>query len=306
MSADRESLRRRILAEGAAAVGFASARPTQKEERERLREWIAAGRNAGMSWMERHLLLRRDPGNVLPGARTVICAAFPYAPATPRYPELPVIARYACSPDYHETLRATLGAVMTDVTKGSREGEWRVCVDSAPLPERYWALRAGLGLKGDNGMLIVPGTGCEVFLAEILTTLEFEPDEPSARECLHCGACRRACPTGALLDDGTIDCRRCISYLTIEHHGPWNDPEARSAMNTPAGKRSLFGCDACVTACPLNNPAVRGPETLKMLLCFDGSDMPESKGAFRRAFAGTSLLRTGRDGLLRNLENLEI
>ncbi len=292
-----------IRATGAVAVGVARAELTDEGETRRLDSWVAGGNNAGMTWMERHAALRRDLNNVLPGVRSIVCVAFPYAPATERSPELPYISRYAYCEDYHEAVRARLRTVLAEM---GIDNVCRVCVDSAPVSERFWAIRAGIGCRGDNGALIVPGIGPEVFLAEILTTLDLEPDEPSSAECLHCGACLRVCPTGALQSDGTIDCRRCISYLTIEHRGPWADPEAISAMSTPAGRHSLFGCDRCVTVCPLSRAGVRSiDKPLPQIITLSADDFPSTPAEFKARFRHTALLRPGLDGLLRNLANLE-
>lgn len=303
---DREGLRAALLEAGAAAVGFASAGPVSEDEDRRLRGWLAAGHHAGMAWMERHADLRRDLDNVLPGTRTVISLAFPYAPERERPSDLPYLSRYAYGTDYHEAIRSLLTAVLEQTGILS---SCRLCIDSAPVSERFWAIRAGIGYRGDNGALIVPGIGPEVFLAEILTTIEFEPDSPSNAECLHCGVCLRACPTGALQPDGTIDCRRCISYLTIEHRGPWTDPDAIAAMSTPAGRTSLFGCDRCITACPLRNDT-SSPHTwnqpLPAMLALAPSDIPAQQSEFKRRFAHTALLRPGLQNLLRNIANLDL
>lgn len=310
---DREGLRAALLEAGAATVGFASAGPVSEDEDRRLRGWLAAGHHAGMAWMERHADLRRDLDNVLPGTRTVISLAFPYAPQQERPSDLPYLSRYAYGRDYHEAIRSLLTAVLEQTGILS---SCRLCIDSAPVSERFWAIRAGIGYRGDNGALIVPGIGPEVFLAEILTTIEFEPDTPSNAEflhynaeCLHCGACLRACPTGALQPDGTIDCRRCISYLTIEHRGPWTDPDAIAAMSTPAGRTSLFGCDRCITACPLRNDT-SSPHTwnqpLPAMLALTPSDILARQSEFKRRFAHTALLRPGLQNLLRNIDNLDL
>lgn len=303
---DREGLRAALLEAGAAAVGFASAGPVSEDENRRLRGWLAAGHHAGMAWMERHADLRRNLDNVLPGTRTVISLAFPYATKRERPSDLPYLSRYAYGTDYHEAIRSLLTAVLEQTGILS---SCRICIDSAPVSERFWAIRAGIGYRGDNGALIVPGIGPEVFLAEILTTIEFEPDSPSYAECLHCGVCLRACPTGALQADGTIDCRRCISYLTIEHRGPWTDPDAIAAMSTPAGRTSLFGCDRCITACPLRNDT-SSPHTwnqpLPAMLALAPSDIPARQSEFKRRFAHTALLRPGLQNLLRNIANLDL
>lgn len=312
MIPDREELRRILRECGAVAVGFGDAAPAPVEVDSGLRSWIDRGDHAGMDWMRRHADLRRDPSNVLPGVRSIISLAFPYAPVRLRDPRLPYISTYAYGDDYHFILRRR---ILSALSPHFPEESFRICIDSAPVEERYRALRTGIGVRGDNGMVIIPGTGAEVFLSEIFTTLEYAPDPPSEKRCLRCGACRRACPTGALHPDGTIDCRRCISYLSIEHRGPWTDPESIGAMHTDAGRHTLFGCDACVRVCPMNRRFPDLPdeplstrETLfpprEEILTLTGSTLPPTSSQFRRRFAGSALLRAGLDGLRRNLDNL--
>lgn len=286
---------------GAVAVGIARASAEGEDDNRRLLEWVSRGMNAGMTWMERHALLRQDLNNVLPGVRSVICAAFPYAPAVEREGAMPYISRYAYGPDYHEAIRARLNDILVKI---ELDNVCRICIDSAPVSERFLAVQAGIGYLGDNGALIVPGIGPEVFLAEILTTLELEPDKPNSSQCLHCGACRRACPTGALQSDGTIDCRRCISYLTIEHRGQWTEPVAVEAMSTSAGRNSLFGCDRCITACPLGR-SLKAIEPLPQILSFAPDAIPQTPAEFKKMFAHTALMRTGPDGLRRNVANIK-
>lgn len=302
----RDRLIEAIRRTGAAAVGVARAELTDESENRRVDGWVSSGMHAGMAWMERHAMLRRNLENVLPGVRSVVCAAFPYAPAVRRSPESPYISRYAYGRDYHETISGRLRAVIAGM---DLDNVCRICIDSAPVSERYWAVKAGIGYRADNGALIVPGTGPEVFLAEILTTLDLEPygtDALPVKECLHCGACLRACPTGALQPDGTIDCRRCISYLTIEHRGPWTDHEAIAAMSTPAGRSSLFGCDRCITVCPLSPTESRcTDEPLSLILDLSPADIPATPDQFKARFRHTALLRPGLEGLLRNLSNLK-
>lgn len=297
----KERLFAALESAGAVAAGVAHAVPTDEKENARIRQWISSGMHAGMVWMERHAVWRRDLNNVLPGTRSIICAAFPYSPAESRASGLPYISRYAYGEDYHEAIRSRLRAILSEM---GLDTVCRVCIDSAPVSERFWAIQSGIGYKGDNGSLIVPDYGPEVFLAEILTTLELEPDTPNTSQCLHCGSCRRACPTGALQQDGTVDCRRCISYLTIEHRGVWSDPEAEAAMSTPAGKNTLFGCDRCVTACPLRN-GKKGLAPLPLILSLTPEDIPRTNAEFKSLFRHTALLRPGLEGLKRNIANLD-
>lgn len=204
------------------------------------RSWLDRHHHAGMAYMERYPDLRTDPRLLLEGARSIVCCALPYSISRPHS----WISAYALGTDYHELFRSLLTEVAQDIVARAG-GEYRVCVDSAPVRERYWAARSGLGMRGDNSHLIVPGLGSACFLGEILTTAVLSPRRhTSLSECEHCGRCIKACPTGALCGDGTLDARRCISYLTIEHRGEF-DPSVNLHSR-------LYGCDVCTLVCPHN------------------------------------------------------
>ena len=259
----KERLRRMLLDAGACEVGFSRCEPLPADERRCRQEWLDAGCNASMDYLARNTDLRDDPAGLLEGCRTVISLAFPYRHTRERSPQLPRIARYALVPDYHKALRKLLKPVLREF-EDATGAHTRVCIDSAPVAERFRAVRAGIGRRGLNGCLITPSAGSFVFLAEILTDLELEPDEPIGEWCLQCGACLRACPGAALRGDGTLDARRCLSYLTIEHSGPFT-PEALETLDTPQGRHTLFGCDICQDVCPHNRPdllAVQNPAQL--------------------------------------------
>lgn len=295
----RETLRSRLLASGASAAGFASTERPDEVSLERLRQWLARGFNAGMDYMERNMQLRENPAFLLEGVRTVISLAYSYVPARKREHGLPSFSCHAYGRDYHKVIRKRLKGICREM-----EEEFgcttRICVDSAPVMERYWASRAGIGIIGDNHCLIVEGTGSLVFLAEILTTLDIEPDEATDRGCLHCGACFRACPAGALSPEG-IDARRCLSYLTIEHRGEF--PEGTDTKNT------LYGCDRCQTACPYNRDAApteieefAPTEKVLTLTAEECAGMDDE--AFTATFQGSAVVRAGAEGLRRNARQI--
>lgn len=290
----REALRKLLTDAGAAAVGFAEAAPVGEREEAGYRAFLAEGRQAGMAYLERNADLRSDPRTLLEGARTIISLAFSYWPGEEVARKAPV-ALYALGRDYHKALRSALKPACREMER-TYGCQTRICVDSAPIAERYWAWKAGLGVKGLNGCLIVPGAGSFIVLAEILTTMEIEPDEPAAGDCGRCGACLKACPTGALGPEG-VDARKCLSYLTIEHKGDW--PEGTDS------KGSLFGCDRCQSACPHNRrPAAarlsdfaprREVLDLTPRQCLQMRDEE-----FTALFAGSPLARAGAEGLRRN------
>lgn len=251
----KSDLREAFLQAGAVAVGFAQAAPVSAEMKGRYECWLSEGRNAGMNYMRNHLELRADPRLLLPETATVIVTAFSFAPDPSDDPAPGRIASYAYGLDYHDVLRTRLNNAIQTLS-GRVSAQWRICIDSAPLPERYWAVKAGVGYTGRNGAIIVPGHGGMVFLALILTTLPVEADEPLGLRCAGCNLCRQSCPGHAIAEDGTVDARRCLSYLTIEHRGDWTDPVALDVMATEAGRRCLFGCDICLRVCPHNQGAV--------------------------------------------------
>lgn len=245
----KEELKTVLRNAGAVAVGFSVAEPVPVSEWELFENWLSAGHNAGMDYMHNYPEIRQDPRLLLPNAKTIISMAFSYS-AINRDESMGFIASYAFYPDYHKAIRKVLKSAVQQMYPSGCGVNWRICVDSAPILERYWARRSGIGFQGDSGMIIVPGIGSRVFLAEIITDAEFEPDEPLSKDCGHCGKCRSACPGNALSNQG-LDCRRCISYLTIEHHGGY-DEIGKAVMNTEAGQNTIFGCDRCVEACPWN------------------------------------------------------
>lgn len=289
----KSAIRREAAALGAFRTGFALAEPVDDRAARQYADWLASGANAGMDWMRRHEPLRRDPRLLLSGARTLIVMVFPY-----RQPDgchHLHIADYALGCDYHAVLRERLTRLARFIF--SRTGAIsRACVDTAPLPERYWAVRAGVGFTGLNGQLYVPGAGSGFFTGTLITTLPLAPDEPVDNGCLRCGACLRACPGGALSATG-LDARRCLSYLTIEHRGPLPD-------DVRLGNR-IYGCDVCARVCPLN--AVAPPAPLpefapsSEVMALDRRAILEmTTGQYRRLFSHSAIRRAPLSQLRRN------
>ena len=176
---EKEGIRTLLISSGAAAVGFARAGSITEERSILFRRWVESGSAAGMDYMRRHTPLRDTTESVLPGAATVISLAFGYASEAERDPALPSVSRYAWGQDYHDVLREALKESVAKLTEIYPGAGFRVCIDSAPVDERYWALEAGIGIRGRNGSVIVDGCGGYNFLVELLTTLEIEPDDPS-------------------------------------------------------------------------------------------------------------------------------
>ncbi len=233
--------------------------------------------------------------------------AYSYAPAKWRNPDLGELAAYAYGKDYHKVLRKLLKPALNEISATYSDSAFRICIDSAPVLERYWAQKAGIGFIGDNSALIVPGYGSMVFLVEILTTLDIAPDNPDTRDCGHCGACRKACPGKAIIDNCQIDCRLCISYLTIEHRGEWILEESSEVMKTEAARNSIYGCDTCLRVCPHNRGVPPTsiedfhPSAQMLSLSFEDIKSLKNSEDLQRLIPGSPMTRAGVSGLLRNI-----
>jgi epoxyqueuosine reductase len=214
------------------------------------------------------------------------------------------VARYAYGEDYHDVLRKRLRPVC-DLLSDKYSASSRICIDSAPINERYWALRAGIGIKGRNGAVILPSKGSYVFLSELLTSLEVEPDVPSDDTCCGCEKCIKSCPTGALCEDGTIDSRKCINYLTIEHKGAFTDEQLQVLSSSPY--RHIYGCEICQEVCPYNQKTPFGEiaefhlsEQIENLDTESVLKMNEYD--FRKMFSKSPVKRAKFEGLKRNVQ----
>lgn len=297
MSADlRTRLSERALTLGFAQCRVAPALPAA--HRELLARWIAEGKHGDMAWMARNLERRGDPREVLPGARSVIVLATNYFQGGTHPAPGYRIARYAWNDDYHDVIEKRLREL--DALLAAEGGAQRCYVDTGPVLERDFATESGLGWNGKSTMQIHPRLGTWFFLAEILTTLEIEPDAPARDRCGSCTRCIDACPTAAITAPRQLDARRCISYLTIEHKG--SIPlEFRRAIGD-----HLYGCDDCLDACPWNRFAQLSQEA-----AFQARTSVFTKGLrdfltltddeFRALFSKSPIKRIKRPAFLRNV-----
>lgn len=229
-------------------VGVADATQPIEPDFARYEAFVDSGKHGEMSWLAEHREARRrlDTSAILEGAKSVICVAQSYAGKGPDEGVSPHIAKYARGQDYHGHLRRKLRRLAAFVCTLGSDVRARPMIDTAPVLERAWAARAGLGFVGKNGMLIAPGLGSYVLIGEVVTTLELTPGVPIAERCGSCTACLDACPTDAFEAPYVLDARACISYLTIELRGPMPE-ELRDGVGT-----NLFGCDVCQAVCPFN------------------------------------------------------
>lgn len=240
------------LGEGALLAGLADPRQPVSHAAH-VRGWAERGREGPMDWWPRHLELRLDPLQLLPSARSLLMVAVAYSGDVPELEGATAkVSRYALGRDYHKVLRSLLKRFHARLEQECGQAvEARICVDTAPLLERYWAWQAGLGWIGKNCMLINPRYGSWLLLGGILLDLELEPDEPHPEYCGRCVACLDECPTGAFTGPGCLDSRRCISCQTIENRGGDFPDDVEGLPGN-----WLFGCDICQEVCPWNRKAL--------------------------------------------------
>ena len=298
----KEQIRQRAKELGFDDCRFASASPPDGAKQ--FQNWVAEGKFGEMAWIEKNAAKRVDPQQVLQNAKTAICLAVSYETgASERTSPMfcGIVARYARFDDYHDILGERLKSLSQFVNElggGQTRSLWYV--DTGPILERDFAQRAGIGFAGKHTNLISRKFGDWIFLAEILTTLEMEPDAPEKNHCGKCARCIAACPTEAITAPFQLDARRCISNLTIELKGPIPEEFRRAIGNR------IYGCDDCLAVCPWNKFAHEGrlmksharkdleqPDLVELLSLDDKQ--------FKARFAGSPVLRTKRRGLLRNV-----
>ena len=298
-----QEIRSRAAELGFVACGFARADAAAHAGGE-LMQWLGEGRHGEMAWMEERAAQRSSPQGLWPEARSVIALAMSYAPAIDPLTlagarDRGRISAYAQGGDYHKTVKKGLKALGRWLA--DRFGaELKVFVDTAPVMEKPLSAAAGIGWQGKHTNVLSREHGNWLFLGVIYTSLELEPDEPASAHCGSCSACISACPTGAITGPHRIDARRCISYLTIENHGPI-PLEFREAM----GNR-IYGCDDCLAVCPWNrfadsaaaNRAFLPRAELAAPALVDLLDLDDA--GFREMFSGSPIKRIGRNRFVRN------
>lgn len=296
------------IRQAALDMGFAACAVTHPraipEAPERLARFVGDGRHGQMGWMAERMGWRGDPAALWPEARSILMLAENYGPdynplELLERRERGVVSAYALGRDYHDVVKKRLkrlGRWLID----RAGGEIKVFVDTAPVMEKPLAAASGLGWQGKHTNILSRDLGNWVFLGAIFTTLDLPPDPPAHENCGSCRACLDICPTGAFPAPFQLDARRCISYLTIEHHGPVD-----VALRPKLGNR-IYGCDDCLAVCPWNKFARRASEVKYAARSgLPAPDLAELAGlddaGFRARFSGSPIKRIGRNRFLRNV-----
>lgn len=300
-----EKIKAKALELGFLSCGISEA-DFLSDEKDALQKWLQQGMHGEMSYMERNQEMRLDPRLIFEGARSVISVLLNYYPKKEQQDaEAPVLSKYAYGKDYHFVLKEKLNLLLKYIQEEIAPCNGRPFVDSAPVLDKAWAAKAGLGWIGKHSNLISVEHGSFFFIGELIVDLPLEPDQKTVRD--HCGTCTRcidACPTQAIVAPGIVDARRCISYQTIELRGEL-DNKLKDQF-----KNRVFGCDICQDVCPWNlksephqEPDFEPHPQLLELTRKEWMDMDHA--LFNELFRKSAVKRTKYDGLKRNLRFLD-
>lgn len=298
-----EKIKDKAKSLGFSACGIARAEFLKKDA-DYLKQWLDNGFHGEMKYMENHYEMRLDPRILVENSKSVISLAYNYYSTEKQAANAPVISKYAYGKDYHIVIREKLNELLKFIQQEDKNTEGRGFVDSAPVLEKTWAQKSGIGWVGKNSNIIIHKKGSFHFLAELIVTIELEYDEPTTvSKCGTCTKCIDSCPTGAIIKPYVIDSTKCISYLTIELKG--NLPK-----NTNLAGR-MYGCDICQDVCPWNirfasennEPQFKPLPQLLSKTANDWKNLTEDE--FKKLFKDSAVKRTKYYGLKRNIDNIE-
>lgn len=286
------------------ACGICKVEALDAENQKGYKDWVDNSLYAGMDYMARNADKRCDPALLVDDARSIVCVALNYYPDTKSPDENPQFAYYAYGKDYHDVVRGKLQQLFDFIRSLDSSAKGRSFVDTAPIMERYWATKAGLGFIGKNSLLIIPKKGSYFFLGELILNLELEYDKPLSLSCGNCTRCLDACPTKAIVAPRVIEANKCISYQTIENKGEIDETIVPNLNNR------FYGCDICQQVCPWNRYAKPhttmefNPSQAFLDLSFERLDKLTVE-EYQEIFRGSAVKRAKYSGLKRNLEALK-
>ena len=283
-----------FMACGISTAGFL------EEEATGLEQWLKHGYHGEMTWMENHFDERLDPRKLVPGAKSVISVLLNYYPEEGQVDGSPKISKYAYGRDYHKVIRGKLKRMLAGIHDEIGQVHGRGFVDSAPVMDRAWARRSGLGWIGKHSLLLSKKAGSFYFIGELIVDLELDPDGPSTDHCGSCTACMDACPTDAIVSPTVVDSNKCISYLTIEY---------KKALPTEFQDKMeqwVYGCDICQDVCPWNrfsSPHQEPDFNMREAIGKNGWQEWEeiTHELWEEIMQGSAIRRTGYEGFKRNL-----
>ena len=273
------------------------------EDAQRLESWLNKGLHGKMKYMENYFDLRIDPTKLVPGAKSVITLLLNYFPSEQQRKDVPQVSKYAYGKDYHEVIKEKLKVFLQMIKENIGDVHGRGFADSAPVLEKTWAQKSGLGWIAKNGNLITKQYGSFFFIATLIIDLELEYDDPFTKDfCGTCTMCIDVCPTNAILDDKVIDGSKCISYFTIE----LKDMLIPDKMKGQFANK-MFGCDICQDVCPWNRFSKPTKEVaftpLPQILNFTTTDWEDlTEESFKIIFKDSPLKRSKYEGIKRNLK----
>lgn len=304
----KHQARSEVVKRLASELGFMDCRISKAErldqESDQLEDWLKLNYQGGMGYMENHFEKRVDPTKLVEGAKSVIVLSKNYYPEAKQNTDAPQIAKYAYGRDYHKVIRKQMKTFLKQLSEQFGEINGRGFVDSAPVLEKAWAKRAGLGWMGKHTNILTKQKGSFFFLAVLITDLELEPDGAVTDHCGNCTACIDACPTDAIVAPYLLNASKCISYYTIE---------LKSSEIPVSGNKQfknwMFGCDICQDVCPWNRFSkphgqldFHPKDDLLGMSKRDWENLKLEK--FEELFVGSAVKRTGYDGLMRNIRFL--
>ena len=291
-----DTIKAKALSLGFSAIGITKAEAVDEITATHFHQWIDEGKHAGMDYMCNNVDKRLDPRLLMDNTKSIVSVALNYYPQRHISEEQYQISYYAYGKDYHEIIKGKLHAL----AEGLYLTNYRAFCDTAPILERYWAVKAGLGWIGRNHQLIIPNAGSTFFLGELLLDIELEYDSEQQNRCGNCHSCLDSCPTNAIQGNKELDANRCLSYLTIENRGEIPEELASKMENY------IYGCDRCILSCPWSRfatpstePELQPSEEIFRLTKEQWCNLTIEE--YRQIFKKSAVKRAKYEGLMRNI-----
>lgn len=295
-----QRIKSQALKLGFSDCGIAKAEPVDPHVIKHYKEWIQNGKHGNMEYLEKHFDKRANPQLLVNNAKSVISVILNYYPSNQQLSTAPQIAKYAYGKDYHKIIKKRLKKLYRYINTYITEAKGRIFTDSAPVLDKYWAQKSGLGWIGKNSLLINTTYGSYILIGELILDIELDYDTPEKQKCGSCTKCINHCPANAIAGTGIIDARKCLSYATIE-----TGEQLSSRFLQSAGKW-IFGCDICQDVCPWNQspPPHNDPELFphpQFLSMTPQEWLDLTPQQYHQLFDGKAIKRAGYQTLKNNI-----